>query len=71
MGTKIIRTAFLAALVSGVLCAGTVSARQLRKTPSVIGVCKGPCNASVHCTGACFCYVPTGATTGSCVSDPP
>jgi hypothetical protein len=70
MGKRIKKTALLAA-VTTVLCAGTVSARQLHKSPGLIGVCKGPCNATVHCTGACFCYVPSGATTGSCVSDPP
>jgi hypothetical protein len=70
MGEKTKATLF-AALVMSVLCAGTVSARQLQRTPRAIGVCKGPCSATVHCTGACSCVVVAGATTGSCVSDPP
>ena len=70
MGKKIKATLF-AVLVTTVLCAGTLSARQLQKSPGLIGVCKGPCNATVHCSGACSCVIVAGATTGSCVSDPP
>ena len=70
MGNKV-KATLLAALVMTVLCAGTVSARQLQESPGLIGVCKGPCNATVHCTGACSCVIVPGATTGSCVSDPP
>jgi hypothetical protein len=66
-----IKITVFTALVTCVLCAGTLSARQLHKSAHVIGVCRGPCNVTVHCSGPCSCYVPTGATTGSCVSDPP
>lgn len=62
---------FFAAIVTGVLCAGTVSARQLQKTPGVVGVCKGRCNSTMPCKGACSCVFINGTTLGSCVSDPP
>jgi len=70
MGRKINATLF-AALVITVLCAGTVSARQLQKQPGVIGVCNGRCSATQPCKGACSCVHINGATLGSCVSDPP
>ena len=66
---KIFKTTFLAAVVAVVLCAGTVSARQLR-TQARLSVSAGLCSATVHCSGPCFCYIPDG-TSGSCVSDPP
>jgi hypothetical protein len=71
MGKKIIRSTFLAAMATAVLCAGTVSARQLRKDPGAIGVCSGRCSATQPCRGACSCVHINGATLGSCVSDPP
>jgi hypothetical protein len=66
-----IRAMVFTALVMGVLCAGTVSARQLWRSPRVIGVCSGRCSATMPCRGACTCYVVPGQTLGSCVSDPP
>jgi len=70
MGKKIKATLF-AALVMSVLCAGTVSARQLQRQPARIGVCNGRCSATQPCKGACSCVLINGATLGSCVSDPP
>lgn len=70
MGKKIKATLF-AALVMTVLCAGTVSARQLQRPPGVIGVCSGRCSATQPCRGVCSCVHINGATLGSCVSDPP
>jgi hypothetical protein len=70
--SKKIKATLFAAFVMTVLCAGTVSARQLQKSPSLIGVCRGSCSRTVPCTsGPCFCYIPDGKVTGSCVSDPP
>jgi hypothetical protein len=66
-----IKAMVLTALVTSVLCAGTVSARQLRSSPPRIGVCSGRCNATQPCKGACSCVFINGATLGSCVSDPP
>lgn len=70
MGKKIKATLF-AALAITVLCAGTVSARQLHKSPGLVGVCRGRCNATMPCSGACSCVHINGASLGSCVSDPP
>jgi hypothetical protein len=68
---KRIKVALCAALVVTVLCAGTLSARQLQRQPGVIGVCNGRCSATQPCRGACSCVHINGATLGSCVSDPP
>lgn len=69
MGKKV-KSTLLAAIVMTVLCAGTVSARQLHKSAR-IGVCSGRCSATQPCRGACSCVFINGATLGSCVSDPP
>jgi len=68
---KKIKAALLGMLVTGVLCAGTLSARQLRQSAFRPGVCSGRCSATQPCSGACSCVHINGATLGSCVSDPP
>ena len=65
-----IRKSILAATLLTVLSSGAVTVKQLMTKPKFIGVCRGTCSATVHCSGPCFCYIPNG-TTGSCVSDPP
>jgi hypothetical protein len=70
MGKKI-KPALLAVIVTAVLFAGTVSARQLHKSAGLIGVCSGRCSATQPCSGACSCVHINGASLGSCVSDPP
>ena len=60
---------FFAAITMAVLCAGTVSARQLRTQASMLPVCRGTCSATKPCTGGCLCEILTG-TTGGCVRDP-
>jgi len=57
------------AIITAVLCLGTVSARQLWASPNSIGFCRGTCSATVHCSGPCLCEILTG-TTGGCVRDP-
>src|SRR6476646_4764641 len=52
-------------MAMAVLCAGTVSARQLRTQANLIPVCRGACSTTVHCSGACICEIITG-TTGGC-----
>ncbi|HEY2170104.1 MAG TPA: hypothetical protein VGJ30_10810 [Candidatus Angelobacter sp.] len=69
--SKKIKPTLLAVIVMAVLCAGTVSARQLHKSAGLIGVCKGRCSATMPCNGPCSCVHINGATLGSCVSDPP
>jgi hypothetical protein len=68
MGKKI-KSMFFAALVMGVLCAGTVSARQLQKKSNLLPACTGTCSATKPCNGACICQILTG-TSGACVRDP-
>ena len=67
--SKILKNAFLAAIATAVLGAGTVSARQLQTPTSLLPVCRGTCSATVHCAGPCLCEILTG-TTGGCVRDP-
>jgi hypothetical protein len=67
--SKTIKNTFLAAMAMAVLCAGTVSARQLRTQANLLPVCRGACSTTVHCSGACICEILTG-TTGGCVRDP-
>lgn len=69
MVRKSVKAAFFATIVTAVLCAGTVSARQLRTPANILPVCKGTCSATVHCNGACICQILTGST-GACVRDP-
>lgn len=71
MGKKLMKPTLLATVVTAVLFAGTVSARQLRDHPAAIQFCRGVCSATVACSGPCFCFIPTGATSGGCVKDPP
>jgi hypothetical protein len=66
--SKKIKTTFFSALLLGVLCAGTVSARQLQKTAN-IQTCTGTCSAIKPCAGPCICQIFSG-TTGGCVKDP-
>ena len=70
--SKTIKNTFLAAIATAVLCAGTVSARQLRTdTKGFPGACGTTCSATVHCGGLCTCWRDTGQTTGFCAQDPP
>jgi hypothetical protein len=71
MISKVVQNILLAICVMAVLCAGTVSARQLHTSVRLIGVCSGRCSATQPCRGACSCVFINGATLGSCVSDPP
>ena len=64
-----IKTTFFSVLVLGVLCAGTVSARQLQTKASSLPTCRGTCSATKPCFGGCLCEILTG-TTGGCVRDP-
>lgn len=67
--SKTIKNTLLAAMATAVLCAGTVSARQLQTSANLLPVCRGACSTTVHCTGGCLCEILTG-TTGGCVRDP-
>jgi len=67
--SKTIKNTFLAAMATAVLCAGTVSALQLRTPANLLPACKGTCSATKPCSGACICQILSG-TTGGCVRDP-
>jgi hypothetical protein len=66
---KTIKNMIFTGMAAAVLCAGTVSARQLRTQANLLPVCRGACSTTVHCSGACICEILTG-TTGGCVRDP-
>jgi len=63
------KTIFFTAIVSAVLCAGTVSARQLRSRATGFA-CRGSCTSSTQCASGCICAFALEATTGFCSSHP-
>jgi hypothetical protein len=66
---RTIKGTLLAVIVTAVLCAGTVSARQVQKKSTVFPACTGTCSATKHCGGVCICEILSG-TSGACVRDP-
>lgn len=70
MRKKIVKSTFLAAIVTAVLCAGTVSARQLRTETKGFAACKGSCSSVQPCATGCICAFALEATTGFCSSHP-
>lgn len=67
---KRIKNTLLAAIVTAVLCAGTVSARQLRTDSKSFAACKGSCSSVQPCATGCICAFPLESTTGFCSSHP-
>jgi len=61
--SKTIKNTFLAAMATAVLCAGTVSARQLRSRATGFA-CRGSCTSSTQCASGCICAFALEATTG-------
>lgn len=70
MGKKSIKTTLLATIITAVLCAGTVSARQLRSQAKGFAACHGTCSSSNPCPNGCVCAFALEATTGTCSSHP-
>jgi hypothetical protein len=70
MSKKIIKSTLLAATVTAVLCAGTVSARQLRTDSKGFAACKGSCSSVQPCATGCVCAFPLESTTGFCSTHP-
>lgn len=66
---KKINSMFFTALVIGVLCAGTLSARQLRSDAKSFS-CGGSCGANKPCKTGCICAFPLESTTGFCSTHP-
>jgi hypothetical protein len=66
---KKIRTTLFVALITGVLCAGTVSARQLSLTATAQTSCRGFCTKKTGCPNilGCACVITQpGSTIGMC-----
>lgn len=67
MTVKTIKATWLTILVAAVLCAGTVSARQLR-TGATNFTCSGRCLANIDCASGCVCSFTTPFMPGFCSS---
>jgi len=67
---KKIKSMFFAALVMGVLCAGTVSARQLQSNAKGLATCGGSCGVNNPCKSGCLCIFPMETGTPFCSSHP-
>lgn len=70
MGKKIIKSTLFATIVMAVVCAGTLSARQLRNHSAASPFCGGICGKHISCSIDCFCNIPAGTKTGSCILPP-
>lgn len=62
---KIAKTTLFATIVASVLCAGTISARQLRSDAQQT-TCSGRCSATSDCSSGCVCSFTTPFTPGFC-----
>ena len=69
MFRKIAKTTLYATIVASVLCAGTVSARQLRSEAQQTA-CGGRCQTKLDCSPGCFCSFTTPFTPGFCTTRP-
>ena len=61
MKKKTIKTTLLAAIVTAVLCAGSLSARQLHSDAKGFA-CGGSCSSTHPCATGCFCSFTTPFT---------
>ena len=62
---RIAKNALFATIVSSVLCAGVVSASQLRSGAKAV-TCGGPCETSNDCAKGCVCTQNTPVTPKFC-----
>jgi hypothetical protein len=69
MNRNAIKKILLAAMMAAVLCAGTVSARQLRSDAKGFA-CGGGCDSTHPCKTGCICAFPLESTTGFCSTHP-
>jgi hypothetical protein len=67
---KIAQASFFTMLVMGVVCAGTLSARQLRGQNAASPFCGGICSAKIACSTNCFCNISAKDKTGTCTLPP-
>lgn len=59
---RTLKTVLFSTMVMAVLCAGTVSARQLRVHTQKGTTCGGSCSATQPCASGCFCSFTTPFT---------
>lgn len=64
------RNMLLAAMVTAVLLAGTVSARQLRDNGKGLATCGGSCGFNNPCAKGCLCIFPMESNNAFCASHP-
>jgi hypothetical protein len=69
MNWNFIKNLLLATMLTAVLSAGTVSARQLRSEANGFA-CGGSCGAGHPCKTGCICAFPLESTTGFCSAHP-
>ena len=69
MSRNKLKNTLLAGIVMAVLCAGSISARQLQTRPKLFPTCTGTCSATKPCNGPCICSFFNG-TSGACTRDP-
>ena len=65
-----IKTILLAAMVTAVLCAGTLSARQLRTNTNGFATCGGGCSSTHPCKTGCLCITLMETGNTFCSSHP-
>jgi hypothetical protein len=66
---KTIQNFSFAAIIATVLCAGTISARQVQADVKLLAACGGSCSVRVPCsTPNCACAIPPGSVVGRCIS---
>jgi hypothetical protein len=68
--SKTIEKVFLAAIAVAVLCAGTLSAHQLRTGPKAFATCGGSCGVNKPCATGCLCIFPMESGSPFCSSHP-
>ena len=69
MNRNFIKNLLLAMMLTAVLSAGTLSARQLRSAAKNV-TCGGSCGAGHPCKTGCICAFPLESTTGFCSTHP-
>jgi hypothetical protein len=67
---KTMKTVLFSTMVTAVLGAGTLSARQLRADTKGFAACKGSCSSTQPCSTGCICAFPLESTTGFCSLHP-
>ena len=67
---KTIKNIILTGMAGAVLCAGTVSARQLRSAAKGFATCGGSCGVGKPCRIGCLCIFPMETGSPFCSSHP-